>query len=481
LEAIFATLTNVDFDRARFDRLIRRAVEVRDAVRNRVGDNADWPTYVPAALVPEESLQALSQQGVDLDFVPELDPDPDIRSLKQTLLYGMKGVAAYAHHAWMLGRRDDAITGFLYESLVALLQPGWTVQDGLDWILRTGQINLRTMELLDAAHCDTFGHPEPVSVSLGIRAGKAILVSGHDLHDLSLLLAQTAGTGISIYTHGEMLPAHGYPGLRNHPHLAGHFGTAWQNQHQELPLFPGPVLFTTNCIQRPDESYRDRVFSTGLVGWPGCPHIANKDFSPMIRLAEAMEGFPADQPGGSVTVGFGHQAVLGRAAQIVDAVNDGSIRHFFLVGGCDGAKPGRDYFTRFVEETPEDCVILTLACGKFRFFDKPLGEINGIPRLLDVGQCNDAYSAIRIAYALASALGCDVNELPLSFIFSWYEQKAVAVLLTLLYLGIQDIRLGPTLPAFLSPAVLDVLRERFRLRSVASSPQKDLAEILNRA
>jgi hydroxylamine reductase len=343
--------------------------------------------------------------------------------------------------------------------------------------MKCGEMNLRTMELLDAANTEAYGHPVPTQVPLGARAGKAVLVSGHDLKDLETLLKQTEGKGINVYTHGEMLPCHGYPGLKKYDHFYGHYGTAWQNQAREFDAFPGAILMTTNCIQKPKESYKDRIFTTGLVGWPGVTHVANDDFTPVIEKALSLPGFPEDTNGKKVMVGFGHNAVLGVADKVVEAVKNKDIRHFFLVGGCDGAKPGRSYYTRFVEQVPDDCLVLTLACGKFRFFDKEMGAIGGIPRLLDVGQCNDAYSAIKIAGALADAFDCGVNDLPLSMILSWYEQKACAILLTLLYLGIRDIRLGPSLPAFVSPNVLKVLVDKFNIMPI-KTPEEDLRAIL---
>ncbi len=479
-EAVFATLTNVDFDPVKFQRRIARAVELREAMKAKVAAAGGKTSFSEAAatFTPAATIEGLVAQGAALNLIPSLDENQDIRSLKQILLYGLKGIAAYADHAAILGQRDDAIAGFMYEALVVLMAKGLTVDACVAAAMKAGEINLRTMELLDAANTTTYGHPVPTSVPLGAIKGKAILVTGHDLHDLELLLKQTEGKGINVYSHGEMLPCHGYPGLKKYAHFYGHFGTAWQNQHKEFPEFPGPVLFTTNCIQKPRDSYKDRIFTTGLVGWPGCTHIADKDFSPVIENALAMEGFPADTEKGSVLVGFGHNAVLGVADKVVAAVQNKAIRHFFLVGGCDGAKPGRDYFTRFVEQVPSDCMVLTLACGKFRFFDKNLGDIGGIPRLLDVGQCNDAYSAIQIAVALSKAFNCGVNDLPLSLILSWYEQKAVAILLTLLYLGIKDIRLGPSLPAFVSPAVLDVLVQNFDIKPIAATPEEDLKTIL---
>ena len=345
-------------------------------------------------------------------------------------------------------------------------------------VLKCGEINLKAMELLDAANTGKYGHPVPTSVPLGARQGKAILVSGHDLRDLELLLQQTQGTGINIYTHGEMLPCHGYPELKKYDHFHGHYGTAWQNQKKEFGEFPGSILMTTNCIQKPREGYMENIFTTGLVGWPGVQHIGEeKDFTPVINRALELPGFAEDTNKGEVLTGFARNAVLSVADKVIEAVKSGAIRHFFLVAGCDGAKPGRNYYTEFVEKTPADTVVLTLACGKFRFFDKPLGAIGGIPRLLDVGQCNDAYSAIQIAVALANAFECGVNDLPLSMVLSWYEQKAVAILLTLLYLGIKDIRLGPSLPAFLTPNVLNFLVETYNIKPI-TTPDEDLKAIL---
>ncbi|NLB94335.1 MAG: hydroxylamine reductase, partial [Armatimonadetes bacterium] len=343
--------------------------------------------------------------------------------------------------------------------------------------LKVGEVNLKVMGLLDAANTGAYGHPTPTSVRVTPVKGKAILVSGHDLKDLALLLEQTKNAGVNIYTHGEMLPAHGYPELKKYPHLVGNYGGAWQDQRAEFDAFPGAILMTTNCIQKPRDSYKDRIFTSGLVAWPGVTHIADKDFTPVIEAALAAEGFTEDAEPKSITVGFGHNAVLGVAGQVIDAVKSGAIRHFFLVGGCDGAKSGRDYYTQFAEQVPNDCVILTLACGKYRFNKQEFGDIGGIPRLLDVGQCNDAYSAIKIASALAEAFGVGVNELPLSLVLSWYEQKAVCILLTLLHLGIKKIRLGPSLPAFLTPAILDVLVKNFEIMPTGT-PEGDLKAIL---
>jgi len=440
------------------------------------GGKTDF-TEAPANFIPTGGVAELAAQGKSLNLIVNLDTDVNIRSLKQTLLYGLKGIAAYADHAAILGKTDPAVAAFCYEALAVLLVPGLTIEQCVPVAMKAGEINLKAMELLDAGNTGTYGHPVPTPVPLGHRKNKCILITGHDLHDLELLLKQTEGKGIDIYTHGEMLPCHGYPELKKYPHFYGHFGTAWQNQHKEFPNFPGPILFTTNCIQKPREDYIDRVFTNGLVGWPGVKHISNKDYSAVVAMALAMPGFTDDVDNGQVLVGFGRNAVLGVADKVIEAVKSKAIRHFFLVGGCDGAKPGRDYFTKFVEQVPNDCVVLTLACGKFRFFDKQMGDIGGIPRLLDVGQCNDSYSAIQIAVALAQAFNCGVNDLPLSLIISWYEQKAVAVLLTLLYLGIKDIRLGPSLPAFISPAVLEFLVNTFGIKPI-DTPETDLKAIL---
>ena len=479
-EAIFSTLTNVDFDPERFVALIKRAVELREAMKAKVaaaGGKSDC-SEAAASFIPAGSVADLVAQGKALNLVENLDTDENVRSLKQTVLYGLKGIAAYADHAAILGKSDPAVAAFCYEALATMLTKGMTVEQGVPLVLKTGEINLKAMELLDAGNTGTYGHPVPTPVPLGHRKNKCVLITGHDLRDLEMLLKQTEGKGIDVYTHGEMLPCHGYPELKKYPHFYGHFGTAWQNQQKEFPNFPGPILFTTNCIQKPLDSYKDRVFTNGLVGWPGVKHITDKDYSAVVKMALAMDGFTDEVDGGQVLVGFGRNAVLGVADKVIEAVKAKAIRHFFLVGGCDGAKPGRNYYTKFVEQVPKDCVVLTLACGKFRFFDMQLGDIGGIPRLLDVGQCNDAYSAIQIAVALAKAFDCEVNDLPLSMILSWYEQKAVAILLTLLYLGIKDIRLGPSLPAFVSPAVLQFLVDTFAIKPVSETPEEDLKAIL---
>ncbi len=478
-EAIFSTLTNVDFDPDRFVGLIHQCAAYRDALKQKVDAAGGWTDYTdgPATFVPAKSRDELVAQGEKAGIHSEAGVDEDILSLKEILTYGIKGVAAYADHAAILGQMDDKVFSFIYEGLAATLDPDKSADDLLGLVLKCGEINLRAMELLDAANTGTYGHPVPTSVPLGARSGKAILVSGHDLKDLEEILKQSAGKGINVYTHGEMLPCHGYPELKKYPHFYGHYGTAWQNQGKEFAEFPGAILMTTNCIQKPKDIYSDNIFTTGLVGWPGVTHIADKNFAPVIEKALSLPGFPADTDKGSVMAGFARNAVMGVAGQVIEAVKNKDIRHFFLVAGCDGAKPGRNYYTEFVEKVPEDCVVLTLACGKFRFFDKQLGDIGGIPRLLDVGQCNDAYSAIQIAVALADAFGCGVNELPLSMVLSWYEQKAVAILLTLLYLGIKDIRLGPSLPAFVSPNVLKILVDKFNIMPI-DTPEADLSAIL---
>ncbi len=478
VEALFSTLTNVDFDPARFVELINKCVVLRDTLKDKViaaGGKVSFPGGT--ATVPEKALEGLVKQGEAVSLDAKQGEDPDIRSLQHTLLFGLKGVAAYADHAQILGQEDQKVYNFVYDALNALLTANMPLADWLATVLKCGEINLRAMELLDAANTGTYGHPVPTPVPLGAKKGKAILVSGHDLKDLEELLKQTEGKGIYVYTHGEMLPCHGYPGLKKYPHFYGHYGTAWQNQHKEFAAFPGAILMTTNCIQKPQDSYKDNIFTAGTVGWPGVTHINGRDFTAVINRALALPGFPADSNGKSVMVGFARETVMGVAGKVIDAVKAGQIKHFFLVAGCDGAKPGRNYYTEFVEKLPRDTVVLTLACGKFRFFDKDLGNIGGIPRLLDIGQCNDAYSAIQVAVALSKAFNVGVNELPLSMILSWYEQKAVAILLTLLYLGIKNMRLGPSLPAFVTPNVLKVLVDNYGIKPI-TTPEEDIKAIL---
>ena len=484
IKAIFSTLTNVNFDPDRLVELIHEAVKTRDTARD-MYERASVlagiaPAYLggPAAWIPAESLEGLLAQGQQtLLPVRFLAEGKEIANLQELVLYGLKGVAAYAAHALALGAGDPVAYGKIHEILDSLTQPAPKAEELLANALAVGELNYRVMEILDKAHTETFGHPVPSKVRLHARKGKAILVSGHDLHDLYALLEQTKGLGIQIYTHGEMLPAHGYPKLKAYEHLAGNYGGAWTDQADEFAEFPGAILMTSNCIQEPKLKYKDRIFTSGAVAWPGVLHIADQDFGPVIEAALQAPGYAEDGSGEEITVGFGHNAVLSVAGKVIDAVKAGAIRHFFLIGGCDGARSGRSYYTELAESIPADCLILTLACGKFRFNKLDFGEIGGIPRLLDIGQCNDTYSALQIALALAKAFECGVNDLPLSLVLSWYEQKAVAVLLTLLHLGVRNIRIGPTLPAFLSPGVIELLHEKFNLMAIGA-PEEDLAAML---
>ena len=489
VEGLFATVTNVDFDPSRLQETLLRASTIREkikglfleAYKKKVGHEFDGELPAAAYWKPADTLAGLIEQGSKVGILSEKNLNEDIRSLRELLLYGLKGMAAYADHAKVLGREDEEVTAFFHKGLRALTDSRLTVEDLVGLNMQFGMINLKCLELLDKAHTDHFGNPVPTGVSLGVKKGPAILVSGHDLLDLEQLLQQAEGKGVNIYTHGEMLPAHGYPGLKKYKHLVANYGGAWQDQAKEFDAFPGAILMTTNCIQQPRESYKGRIFTTGLVAWPGVQHInplsGKKDFSAVINKAIEAGGFPQDITEKNIVVGFGHHAVLGVADKVIGAVKAGQIKHFFLVGGCDGAKPGRNYYTEFAEQAPKDTVILTLACGKYRFNKLEFGDIGGIPRLLDMGQCNDAYSAIQVAVALAKAFGCGVNDLPLSMILSWYEQKAVCILLTLLALGIQNIRIGPSLPAFVSPNVLKVLVEKFNIKPVTTA-KEDLAVIL---
>ena len=478
-EAMFSTLTNVNLDPADIAGFARRAVELRESLKAKVkaaGGKADFAEDA-ANLKLDATLEGMVAQGEKCALKPAPGVDPDVLSLQHTVLFGLRGVCAYADHAQILGQEDESLYAYVHEGLAAMLRNDLGVNDWVGLTLKCGEVNLTAMKLLDAGNTETYGHPVPTKVPLGHRKGKAILVSGHDLKDLDELLKQTAGKGIDIYTHGEMLPTHGYPKLKAHPHFYGHFGTAWQNQQKEFAQFPGAILMTTNCIQRPQTSYAENIFTSGLVGWPGVRHIGNRDFAPVIQKALSLPGFTEDSNGKEVMVGFARNTVLGVADKVIEAVKGKAIRHFFVVAGCDGAKPGRNYYTEFVEKVPKDCVVLTFACGKFRFFDKDFGTIGGLPRLMDVGQCNDAYSAVQIAVALAGAFNVGVNDLPLSIICSWYEQKAVAILLTLLHLGIKNIRLGPSLPAFVTPNVLDVLVKNFNIMPI-TTPDEDLKAIL---
>ncbi len=480
VKALFSTLTNVDFDEGRFPELINLCVELRENLKKSArlaGSTVEFKEG-PAAYQPAKDLSGLIDQGTKVGLMSDtFASDENIRSLQHTSLFGIKGIAAYADHAQILGQEDEKVYAFIHEGLTAMGNKSLGLNEWVGLTLKCGEINIRVMELLDAANTGAYGHPVPTKVSLGAKKGKAILISGHDLKDLELLLKKTEGMGINVYTHGEMLPAHAYPNLKKYSHFYGHYGTAWQNQAKEFAEFPGPIVMTTNCIQRPKESYLANIYTLGAVGWPGAMHLKDSSFEPVIKKALEMPGFPADTEGKSVMVGFARNTVMSVAPAIIDAVKAGKLKHFFLVAGCDGAKPGRNYYTEFVEKVPKDCVVLTLACGKFRFFDMEMGDIGGIPRLLDVGQCNDAYSAVKIAMALADAFKVGVNELPLSMVLSWYEQKAVAILLSLLYLGIKDIRLGPSLPAFITPAVLDVLVKNFNIMPI-TTPDQDLKAIL---
>ncbi|HPC62024.1 MAG TPA: hydroxylamine reductase [Verrucomicrobiota bacterium] len=487
LRGLFLTVTNVNFDAAAIERAIRDAAAMRDRAKAlyeqaaaRKGVKAE-AVRGPATWAPAPHREGLVSTGSVVSVLGRRDAfGADISGLQELLTYGVKGMAAYADHAQLLGHEADGVYDFLAESLSYLAEAQPTVEALLGLCLKCGEMNLKVMELLDAAHTRTYGHPVPTAVRVEPVKGKCILVSGHDLKDLETLLRQTEGKGINIYTHGEMLPAHGYPGLKKYPHLVGNYGGAWQDQKIEFAAFPGAILMTTNCIQEPQPGYLSRIFTTGHVGWPGVRHVSNEDFTPVIEAALAAPGFAEDGPDKTILVGFGHQAVLSVADKVIEAVKAGAIKHFFLVGGCDGARTGRDYYTEFAERIPKDCVLLTLACGKYRFNKLDFGTIGGIPRLLDIGQCNDAYSAIKIAVALSQAFGCGVNDLPLSLVLSWYEQKAVAVLLTLLHLGIRNIRLGPTLPAFVTPAVLQVLVEKFNLMPIKTA-EADLQSILGKA
>ena len=484
VKALFTTITNVDFDPERLGGLLKKAGEVKSKAKKLYEDAAAKAGKSPEALdgpatwEPAADVEGLVEQGRTIGLLKRRENlGDDIAGLQELMTYGLKGAAAYMDHAQILGKDDADIYAGFFDQLNYLTNPNPTVDELTARCLAVGELNLRVMGLLDAANTDAYGHPVPTAVRVEPVKGKAIVVSGHDLLDLEELLKQTEGKGINVYTHGEMLPAHGYPGLKKYKHLVGNYGGAWQNQVKEFDAFPGAILMTTNCIQKPRETYQGRIFTTGLVAMPGVAHIADHNFAPVIEAALAAPGFTEDGPDKTIMVGFGHNAVMGVAGTVIDAVKAGKIRHFFLIGGCDGAKPGRNYYTELAQAVPDDCVILTLACGKYRFNKLEFGDIGGIPRLLDIGQCNDAYSAIQIAVALSEAFGVGVNELPLSLILSWYEQKAVAILLTLLHLGINNIKLGPSLPAFVTPPVLDVLVKTFNIAPI-TTPQEDLKAIL---
>ena len=467
VEGLFTTITNVSFDEERIREQIENVKKEKNVLTAGSGDG---------------SQPCTGNEDYDMDLL--WNADEDIRSLKSLILFGLRGMAAYAFHAMVLGYSDEEVNAFFYEGLCAVGEE-WTMEQLLPIVLKVGEINLKCMALLDRANTETYGSPEPVTIPLTVEKGPFIVISGHDLKDLQLLLEQTEGKGINIYTNGEMLPAHAYPKLKAYPHLKGNFGTAWHNQQKEFADIPAPVLFTTNCLMPPKSSYADRVFTTEVVSYPGVTHIGeDKNFTPVIEKALELGGYQEDREftgingGTSVTTGFAHNTVLSVADTIIEAVKAGALKHIFLVGGCDGARRGRSYYTEFVKQTPADTAVLTLACGKYRFNDLDLGTVGGLPRIMDMGQCNDAYSAIKAAAALADAFGCGINDLPLTLVLSWYEQKAVCILLTLLHLGIRNIYLGPTLPAFVSPGVLKFLVENYGIRPV-TTPEKDLAEILN--
>jgi len=484
IEALFTTVTNVNFDSERIANLIQQAGGLKEKARNmyeeacrKNGKTPETPGG-PAQWKPASSTAELVRQGEEVTLEKHIQTMGETNAgLLHLILYGLKGMAAYSDHAHILGVEDDDVYAFYHETLDFLTRSELTTEKLLERSLKVGEVNIRVMEMLDEANTSTYGHPVPTPVRVTPLQGKAIVVSGHDLKDLDELLRQTEGTGINVYTHGEMLPCHGYPELKKYSHLAGNYGGAWQNQQKEFDAFPGAILMTTNCLQKPRDSYKNRIFSTGLVGWPGVRHIENRDFSPVVEAALNSPGFPADEPEKNIMVGFAHNAVLGVADAVVEAVKNGAITHFFLIGGCDGAKPGRNYYSEFAQSVPSNTVILTLACGKYRFNKLDFGDIGGIPRLLDIGQCNDAYSAVRIAMALAEAFNTDVNSLPLSLILSWYEQKACVILLSLLHLGIQNMRLGPTMPAFITAPAYDVLKEKFNLQPI-TTPQEDIKAIL---
>ena len=483
-QGLFTTVTNVNFDPDRVDAVLENVLAARDTAKalyeHACAEQGKTPATLtgPAAWSLPEGRDARLEQAASLGVeARRQELGDDITGLQELLTYGLKGAAAYADHARILGKEDDAVYAFFHEALAALADNVADIGQLLGLCLRCGEANLTVMQLLDEAHTSTYGHPVPTPVRVTPVRGKAILVSGHDLKDLEAVLKQTEGQGINVYTHGEMLPAHGYPELKKYPHLVGNYGGAWQEQRHEFDAFPGAILMTTNCIQRPKDTYTGRIFTAGLVAWPGVTHITDGNFQPVIDAALAADGFAETEEEKTILVGFARNAVLGVADKVVEAVQAGAVRHFFLVGGCDGAKPGRNYYSEFAQAVPDDCVILTLACGKYRFNKLDFGDIGGIPRLLDIGQCNDAYSAIQIAVALAGAFNCGVNELPLSIVLSWYEQKAVAILLTLLHLGITGIRLGPSLPAFVTPAALNVLVEKFGI-APTTTPQEDLAALL---
>ena len=489
---LFTTLTNVNFDAEVHVQLLQESQKIKDSLREKVsaseGSSNLHDSDYCSCHTPQAQYRLPSTKSEMLHDAPiagimyDKSLDPDIRSLRQTILYGLKGISAYGHQARELGYCSDQVDSFYITALESLTDDRLTVEELIRMTMRTGEAAIEVMKVLDEANTSVYGNPSPHTVNVHIRKGPFIIVSGHDLKDLEMLLRQTEGTGINIYTHGEMLPSHGYEGLKKYPHLVGNFGGAWQDQQKQFDGIPGCILMTTNCLMRPRESYKDRIYSTNVVGWEGVKYIpkkpdGTKDFSEIIRHALELGGFTQDVEPHEIIVGFGHHATLSYADKIVQAVESGKLRHFFLIGGCDGARPGRNYYTDFAQLVPKNCMILTLACGKYRFNKMDFGEVAGLPRLLDIGQCNDVYSAIRIATTLADAFNTDVNGLPLSLIISWYEQKAVADLLALLSLGIRNIYLGPELPAFLSPNVLQYLVDTFHLRKI-TNPEDDIKTCL---
>ena len=478
--SLFTTLTNVNFDAEVHVEMLKDSQKIKENLRDRVGSDKDFPEQATYNLseTKEEMLKDSKRAGIMFDQ----DLDADVRSLRQTIVYGLKGISAYGHQARCLDYYDDQVDNFYFRGLECTTNDNLSVEELIQMTMRTGDMSVAVMKKLDEANTETYKNPSPHKVNVHIEKGPFIVVSGHDLRDLEMLLEQTEGKGINIYTHGEMLPSHGYSGLKKYKHLVGNYGGAWQDQQKEFDGIPGCILMTTNCLMRPRETYKDRIFTTSVVGWDGVKYIqadkeGYKDFTPIIEKALELGGFKESEEPKEILVGFGHHATLSHAETIVNAVKEGKIRHFFLIGGCDGARPGRSYYTEIAQKVPKDCVILTLACGKYRFNKLDFGEVAGLPRLLDVGQCNDAYSAVRIATALSDAFNTDVNGLPISIILSWYEQKAVADLLALLSLGIKGIYLGPTLPAFLSPNVLQYLVDTFDIKLI-STPEDDLKSCL---
>ncbi|OOM75978.1 hydroxylamine reductase [Clostridium puniceum] len=479
-DSLFMTLTNVNFDPAAHIIMLNKSQEIKENLRKKIGDSNISSDYALYDL--NSSKEGLLEDAKKAGIMYDENLNPDIRSVSETIKYGLKGIAAYSHQARFINYNSNEINNFYFKALANLTDDTLTLEDLIKVLIETGDMSVKIMELLDTANNTVYNSPVPTKVNVNIKKGPFIIVSGHDLRDLEMLLHQTEGKGINIYTHGEMLPSHGYPELNKYPHLAGNFGSAWQNQQKEFDNIPGCILMTTNCLMKPKDSYKDRIFSTSVVGFEGIKHIEKnqngyKDFSEIINKSLELGGFKENEEIKEILVGFGHKATLSHADVIINAVKDGSIKHFFLIGGCDGAKPGRNYYTEFAEKIPKDCIILTLACGKYRFNKIDFGEVAGLPRLLDVGQCNDAYSAVRIALALADAFNCNINELPLSIILSWYEQKAVADLLALLSLGVKGMYLGPSLPAFLTPNVLQFLIDNFNIKPI-STADEDLKQIL---